>query len=186
MCLGSGSRTWVVRPASPAGTELHPVWLWVPPASFHSWEVTDYGPSFDSQAHKPSSSPFSQARFPAMPVPTPPCTLSPSISLPRRPSFGALSLRFHGLHRHPFPGGCPCPPGSGQGKPAPTLRCRLKSPLFTQLPGSGFTQPGISKHKPPVPSLVCSFLEPPDRPAGRGPASHLSPRSRIFRGHFLQ
>lgn len=110
------------------------------------------------------------------PPPPPPGTLSPSISLPRHPSFGALSLRFHGLHRHPFPGRCPCPPGSGQGKPAPKLRCCLKSPHFTQLPGSGFTLPGISKHNAQFPVLPAPSWSPQ---TGGQPRPSQSPLSKV-------
>lgn len=94
--------------------------------------------------------------------PHPPARFLPASPCPVRPSFGVLSLCFHVLHHHPFPDGCLCPPGSGQGKPAPTLHCRLKSPLFMQVLGTRFAQPGVSKHKHAFPSLVCSFLELPD------------------------
>lgn len=160
---------WDQRPRQ--AQTLTPCVLRVPPVSFHSWEGMVARLPLYSQAHKPSSSPFTQARFPAVPVPTLPCTLSLSIRLPRPPLLRGAEAPFSRAASSPVSRRMSVPTGRLAGNasprllstclPAPTLRHHLKSPPFTRVFGSRFTARD-RKAQTDICRLVCSLLGLPD------------------------
>lgn len=103
----------------------------------------------------------------------------PASPCPARPSFGALSPRFHGLHRRRFQVDIRAHLGQWAGKACPTLRCRPEvSPLFPRsFLAAGSHNSGISKRTSP------QFPVSPAPSWSPGQAGRQRPSQSPLQGH---